>query len=777
MNGAGKSTIIEAVAWALYGNEIKIVRTKKEDLKRFGAGPAEVCEINLEFELDGDKYCVNRKMSGKSFQTTAEISVNGTSVATTTKSVTDLVEKRLGMDYQAFYTSVFAKQKELNALSTLDPNKRKKLILRMLNIDSIDKAIISIRKDVRDFKTRLSELRTVLLDIDGTPKIESAKVNIILHTEKIDEISLGISKLEKEKENMQEEFSRLELARTKMRKQRDDFSKLKTKLSGCDLNIKNASNQSLKIETELKTLNGQKKELEKLKPQKDEWKSVKKRKDELEELHGKFIHASELRKQIKKGEGQVKEYTAHLEKAREGMKKFEELGKRMKECQDGQEKVNNEIDEVKRIISEHNSKKELMDSESKKLENRLNDIQNLGPDSKCPTCERELGDHFQFLKNKFKTELDEYTQKKEILNKSISVSKKSLKDAEKRFEALRKRYLHLTQEEKEHARTEANLKTYESELAQNNAHLDKLVAELEKFKDLKYDPDEYSRVKSAYLQLEKVNEKIIALDNSVKKIPKYEEELNGFLETSKNLVAEKEQLGREIANLGFEEKKLEELENKYDNNSQKLKDHELIIKGKENDLNLHKKDIKQLTDKISELQEQEKRASGYENELMYRTKLDSCMNRFKNYMISRIAPTLTQYASDLFRELTDGKYNRMEVDNDYNVFIYDNGEAFPLSRYSGGEEDLANLCLRLAISQVISAQVGTTGPSFVILDEIFGSQDVHRKRNLLQALNGLTNKFRQIFLITHIEDVKDFIEYNIMVTENDDFTSSVEIVG
>jgi exonuclease SbcC len=418
-----------------------------------------------------------------------------------------------------------------------------------------------------------------------------------------------------------------------------------------------------------------------------------------------------------------------------------------------------------------------MDSESKKLENRLNEIRDLGPDSRCPTCERELGDHFQFLKNKFKSELDENTQEKEILIKSISVSKKSLKDAQKRFEALRKRNIHLTQEEKELTRVEANLKTYESELTQNNARLDKLVAELEKYKDLKYDPDEYSRIKSAYSQLEKVNEKIIALDNSVKKIPKYEEELNGLEKTSKNFITEKEQLGRKIANLGFEENKLIELENKFDNSSQMLKNHELIIKGKENELNLHKKDIKQLTDKISELQVQEKRANGYENELMYRTKLDSSMNRFKNYMISRIAPTLTQYASDLFRELTDGKYNRMEVDNDYNVFIYDNGEAFPLSRYSGGEEDLANLCLRLAISQVISAQVGTTGPSFVILDEIFGSQDVHRKRNLLQALNGLTNKFRQIFLITHIEDVKDFIEYNIMVTENDDFTSSVEIVG
>ncbi|MCK5559156.1 MAG: SMC family ATPase, partial [Thermoplasmata archaeon] len=119
LNGVGKSTIIEAIAWALYGNESRIVRTSKEDLKRYGAAPAEECAVKLEFELDGDKYIINRKMVGKNFQTSAEVKINGKSAATSTKSVTELIENRLGMDYQAFYTSVFAKQKELNALSVL----------------------------------------------------------------------------------------------------------------------------------------------------------------------------------------------------------------------------------------------------------------------------------------------------------------------------------------------------------------------------------------------------------------------------------------------------------------------------------------------------------------------------------------------------------------------------------------------------------------------------------------------------------------------------------
>jgi len=183
----------------------------------------------------------------------------------------------------------------------------------------------------------------------------------------------------------------------------------------------------------------------------------------------------------------------------------------------------------------------------------------------------------------------------------------------------------------------------------------------------------------------------------------------------------------------------------------------------------------QLKSKIEELKEDEKKAVKYKEKLMYLVKVAIVLDKFKNYMIGRIAPTLTQFASEMFRELTDGRYNTLEVDNDYNVLIYDTGEAFPLSRFSGGEEDLANLCLRLAISQIISIQSGTGGPNFVILDEIFGSQDLYRKRSLLQALNNLTTKFRQIFLITHVEEVKDFIGFNIHVTESDDGSSSVKI--
>jgi len=114
----------------------------------------------------------------------------------------------------------------------------------------------------------------------------------------------------------------------------------------------------------------------------------------------------------------------------------------------------------------------------------------------------------------------------------------------------------------------------------------------------------------------------------------------------------------------------------------------------------------------------------------------------------------------------------LELDEDYEIYIYDQGEKFSIDRFSGGETDLANLCLRIAISLLISESSGVDF-SFIILDEIFGSQDALRKESILSALAKLKNRFRQIFLITHIDDIKDSVENLVYVTENEDGTSQL----
>jgi exonuclease SbcC len=91
---------------------------------------------------------------------------------------------------------------------------------------------------------------------------------------------------------------------------------------------------------------------------------------------------------------------------------------------------------------------------------------------------------------------------------------------------------------------------------------------------------------------------------------------------------------------------------------------------------------------------------------------------------------------------------------------------------SGGEEDLANLVLRLAISQMIAERAGQSF-SLLILDEVFGSLDESRRHNVVELLRRLQDRFEQVILITHIESVRDGLDRVIMVRHDPESGSSV----
>ena len=112
----------------------------------------------------------------------------------------------------------------------------------------------------------------------------------------------------------------------------------------------------------------------------------------------------------------------------------------------------------------------------------------------------------------------------------------------------------------------------------------------------------------------------------------------------------------------------------------------------------------------------------------------------------------------------------MELDDQYNIVILEDGIPKPV--LSGGEEDLANLVLRLAISQMIAERAGQNF-SLLILDEVFGSLDEARRFNVVELLRGLQDRFEQVILITHIEPVREGLDRVISVGYDADRGCSV----
>jgi exonuclease SbcC len=159
-------------------------------------------------------------------------------------------------------------------------------------------------------------------------------------------------------------------------------------------------------------------------------------------------------------------------------------------------------------------------------------------------------------------------------------------------------------------------------------------------------------------------------------------------------------------------------------------------------------------------------------ELRVRSEVADALSAYREDASRRARPTLEYETGLLLGQTTRQRYNTVQLTDSYQLEIVDGGQLHPLRRFSGGEQDLAGLCLRLALSRTLARQRGAeTG--FVLLDEVFGSQDLDRRRALLEQLHAFADtQFRQVFVISHTHDVVQHCDLTIDVTRDDDAVST-----
>lgn len=147
--------------------------------------------------------------------------------------------------------------------------------------------------------------------------------------------------------------------------------------------------------------------------------------------------------------------------------------------------------------------------------------------------------------------------------------------------------------------------------------------------------------------------------------------------------------------------------------------------------------------------------------------------KFKKYLTAKIRPKIGTVAEALFHRVTKNRYASYQLSNDYEVILNTHGGFVrKLTTISGSENDLANLCLRLAIATLRSNRlVGNLG--FIILDEISSSFDDERTRQTLEGLLELRDIIPQIINITHKPVEVRFADKLITVVENNGRASIV----
>src|SRR4051812_26194642 len=153
-NGSGKTTILEAIAWALYG--MPAARGKRQDIRSLNAPGRAGVKVELDFDLAGHRHRVVRTLSS------AELYIDSATspIANSTSSVTDVLRRRLGMSQQEFFHTYFTGQKELGVMAAMGPAERAQFLSRVLGYEKLRGAQTLVRERRNIIKGEVTGLET-----------------------------------------------------------------------------------------------------------------------------------------------------------------------------------------------------------------------------------------------------------------------------------------------------------------------------------------------------------------------------------------------------------------------------------------------------------------------------------------------------------------------------------------------------------------------------------------------------------------------------------------
>ncbi|HIH97191.1 MAG TPA: SMC family ATPase [Thermoplasmata archaeon] len=773
-NGVGKSTLVEAVCWALYGQSA--ARTKKELLKRTGASQEEACRVLLQFELNSDQYEVMREMVGKDLTPNAWVKVNGKvlipSGAKSANELTRFLTQKIGMDRESFYTSLVAKQKELNALSDRTYGERRKLILRMLRIDAIDQAIASIRSDKRDkrrdiefIKSKLKPVEELKQGLETFKAKERAEENQKLELERRIAKQIGlVDNLKKKRDENQAKY--------------EEFNKLRQIIGILEERETSKTEEEHSKKKEVEELNVAASRLKEIRPKVVEYNACTLEKQKLDEARGKHFEVLQLRA----SKARALEELERLKSRKKGLERtkeqLEQDLQKYRALKQEEKKRTDELSEIQNSINQKELKKEQLETRNYEIERLKTFLK--GPQSQCPTCKRPLGLSYYLVIESYNDAIEENKNTFLGLENELKKLEEKANLLEEARKSIEKEAILLERTPGKLDQLKEEIKPVENESKERESKLAEVSETLKSIGKVEFDELKWKEVGARLLDLQGFQEQWIRLANKVERIGVLEKELREISGELKGLDKTILESKDRLANLGFNEGEYKSISEAFDRNKDELSELEKQ-KAAVNQRSLQlKNERERLENEIKEQDQLQTQIAHLKKEVRYLDWLagdreEGLLNEFKSNLIGRIGPALSSYASQLLSQLSRGKYSELEVDENYDIHLIDQGEKYSLDRFSGGETDLANLCLRLAISQVIAERSGDIDFQFIILDEIFGSQDQERKRNILDALSTLTRRFRQIFLITHVDEIKDAMEHVIVVKENEDGTSSASL--
>jgi len=732
-NGAGKSTVLEALTFSLYG-EGRHGRRGLSKLVRRGA-EFEGMQVELEFTVDDVHYKIYRRYdSGKS---SAKLFINGNDATQSPDAVTREVTRILGMDATGFRLAVIAQQGDVEGLADLTAAKRKQTISRLLRQDALTNAA----REARDIHNRELDIWKAM---GSGPDLDDLTSE---HAAAVADAAAALTAVTDSRDTLVTLDA--ELAATK--DVEDTWHEAQLILARADATATAARAEADRISAELAGVHVP-----------DEMPAGER---SVTELMGAI---SEVNVAIAKGEAE-RELAASAEATRSDLDKvtaqlaevatllgsdtpasvamaLSKLGGQMAEAEAEKTAAAEKYDELRTAHA-------TLQAQLADVTRRAEAAAGLG--DVCETCEQEISDDHKHRQatERAKTIADLKVRTADTV-KDGTAAAAAVKAVEEKLSELRGQREELI---RRRAAVDAACRTrtdLQRRAEQYQARLARITATPV---DLEALFAEKGRLEVARAQAEQAEQVAASRKAAMARRDQLSAALSDAQGRLAAALAEHEAAAPDADLVAAYQRRRELL-------TQRADEAELVA-AVEQEAALAAERVKSVQRAIDDARAHRDRALVHRKNADKAAKAAQVLKDTAAKMATLIRPALEAEVSTLLSELSEGRFTRVKVSEDYELTVEDDGVFEPLSEFSGGQRVMIALATRLALANVVAERHGNGGVGFLILDEVFGSQDETRREAILSSLRTMRALYGQILLISHVGGFDEAADRVLEVSE------------
>jgi exonuclease SbcC len=818
-NGAGKSSIIDAMTWALWG---KARARSADDL--IHANEPEM-EVEFEFTAGQELYRIIRKRARPKKRTGAgqsslEFQIkSGDSYRSITGNTIDQTQEKiietLHMDYDTFVNSAFLRQGHADEFTRQDPARRKEVLGSILGLSQYDEIEEHAKSLAKQFEADIALTENSIIEINTELARKPEHEAALAEAQKA---LTGVEMLVKAKDTALKE----------LRKKKEALESKKAQFDELEIRLGNSARDLQRWEEQA----GQ--YLSRVKKHEE----IINRRDAIKTGYAKYIEAKAsceklelIYRQSNNLERQKTQLEKRIENSRNALTTDHTVAQREIARLEGRVKTLSEFKEQlgqvqarrlklaaaeatlrqkEQTVQEAQKQVGYLESERVRLEKEIVEVgEKLNliashiaahTEAKCPLCNSELTREGLELINK------KYTAEKLEKSDALAVNRDNLAHKRAEYEALMKEKVEFetklnqektrlqSQEElvknkireiEEERQKLAEHKNILNDIEQRLASRDFAIPEQQalnaieaELSGLGYKPARHEEAQRQLKELEPFERENNNLDEASRLIEqekegaaKAQQEAQIKRDSLKNDNDKKLALNAELFHLPQARLELENAEAEYK---------ELTIRQSQAQevLGSVKAQLKRLAElEVKKKEKEDLTAHSAREESIYR-ELTKAFGKtgIQALLIEAALPEIEKEANRLLSRMTDNRMHvafetqketkKGDIQETLNIAIADELGTRSYEMFSGGEAFRINFAVRIALSRLLAHRAGAPLPTLII-DEGFGTQDNTGIEKLKEAITSIQDEFNKILVITHLDELKDAFPTRIDVTKTD----------